>query len=106
MTSAAYSAASASPALMPATSTPVYGESPLVIGEPGSLLSLLLDEQRQMTPLERSGERAGADRASTDRTNTASSAVDIFSRLHEQHELPAQSRYYRDLIPAGLPGQD
>jgi formate dehydrogenase iron-sulfur subunit len=112
MTSAAYSAAaSASPALVPATSMSVYGESPLVIGEPGSLLSLLLDEQRQMTPLRRSIERP-IDRAGTGRTRTAPSAVDIFSRLHEsstlrdEHELPAQSRYYRDLIPAGLPGHD
>jgi formate dehydrogenase iron-sulfur subunit len=32
------------------------------------------------------------------------SAVDEFSRKHAQGELPDQERYYRDLIPAGLPG--
>lgn len=65
-----------------------------VVAEPGSpaagktaqhgesLLTLLLAEQQQLT------------------------AVEHFSRLHETHELPAQQRYYRDLIPAGLPGRD
>lgn len=28
-----------------------------------------------------------------------------FSRKHEAHDLPAQSRYYRDLIPLSLPGE-
>ncbi|MGK4008678.1 DmsC/YnfH family molybdoenzyme membrane anchor subunit [Sorangium sp. So ce1036] len=30
-------------------------------------------------------------------------AVERFSRLHEEHALPAQSRYYRDLIPLERP---
>lgn len=49
---------------------------------PESLLTLLLTEQQQLT------------------------AVEHFARLHGHHELPAQQRFYRDLIPAGLPGRD
>src|ERR1043166_4528182 len=30
-------------------------------------------------------------------------AVERFARKHEQHELPAQSKYYRDLIPLAKP---
>lgn len=33
-------------------------------------------------------------------------AVEEFARAHDRHELPTQERYYRDLIPAGLPGHD
>lgn len=32
-------------------------------------------------------------------------AVGRFARKHEKHELPAQERYYRDLIPLGKPGE-
>src|SRR5690349_12601375 len=45
-----------------------------------SLLALLLDEQQQLT------------------------AVEQFARRHDRDELPTQDRYYRDLIPTGLPG--
>ena len=31
-------------------------------------------------------------------------AVEEFARLHEEHELPANERYYRDLIPLSQPG--
>ena len=31
-------------------------------------------------------------------------AVDSFSKLHEEHDLPANERYYRDLIPLAQPG--
>lgn len=31
-------------------------------------------------------------------------AVEEFARLHEDHELPANERYYRDLIPLSQPG--
>jgi NAD-dependent dihydropyrimidine dehydrogenase PreA subunit len=30
-------------------------------------------------------------------------AVERFARKHEQHEFPAQSKYYRDLIPLAKP---
>src|SRR5688572_20450492 len=97
-------------------------EYPLVIGEPGSLLSLLLDEQRRMTPVARAavgtGEESPGVETPAGRLKAGESpageptAVDVFARLHEssrlngRHDLPAQSRYYRDLIPAGLPGAD
>lgn len=32
-------------------------------------------------------------------------AVETFSRLHDDHGTPAQARYYRDLIPAAAPGK-
>lgn len=32
-------------------------------------------------------------------------AVEQFSNLHEADELPAGEKYYRDLIPTGLPGE-
>src|SRR5207244_2277096 len=32
-----------------------------------------------------------------------SSAVERFSRRHEKHDVPAQSLYYRDLIPLTAP---
>src|SRR5262249_8030974 len=31
--------------------------------------------------------------------------VETFSRLHCEHAVPAQARYYRDLIPAAAPGK-
>ena len=33
----------------------------------------------------------------------ALTAVEKFSRAHEQHELPAQARHYRDLLPISKP---
>jgi Fe-S-cluster-containing dehydrogenase component/DMSO reductase anchor subunit len=30
-------------------------------------------------------------------------AVETFSRRHDEHDVPSQSRYYRDLIPTSLP---
>ena len=33
----------------------------------------------------------------------ALTAVEKFSRAHEQHELPAQARHYRDLLPTSKP---
>ena len=47
---------------------------------PRTLIDELLDEQQRLT------------------------AVDRFARRHEQHALPAQARYYRDLIPSTKPG--
>lgn len=32
-------------------------------------------------------------------------AVERFAKLHDDRAAPAQSKYYRDLIPAGLPGE-
>src|SRR5882757_8463887 len=51
--------------------------------EPRTLIDELLAEQQVLTP------------------------VDRFSRQHERDALPAQSRYYRDLIPLSkpLPGE-
>jgi Fe-S-cluster-containing dehydrogenase component/DMSO reductase anchor subunit len=46
---------------------------------PTTLLDELLDEQRSLT------------------------AVAKFARAHERHELPAQARHYRDLIPLSKP---
>jgi len=46
---------------------------------PRTLIDELLEEQQRLT------------------------AVDRFSRKHEQHALPAQERYYRDLIPSAKP---
>lgn len=57
-------------------------KAPVPSLEPGSLLALLLADQRQLT------------------------AVEQFARAHDRYELPAQSRYYHDLIPAALPGRD
>ena len=47
--------------------------------EPVTLIDELLAEQRSLT------------------------AVAKFARAHEQHELPAQARHYRDLIPLSKP---
>ena len=47
--------------------------------------------------------RARRDRESVTLGLTAT-AVDSFSKLHEGHELPANERYYRDLIPLSQPG--
>ncbi len=61
---------------------PLRGESAarVLTGDGVSLLDQLLAEQQQMTAVER------------------------FSRAHVQGELPAQARYYRDLIPLTRPG--
>ena len=32
-------------------------------------------------------------------------AVDRFAQLHERNESPVGAKYYRDLIPTGLPGE-
>ncbi|TWT97579.1 Anaerobic dimethyl sulfoxide reductase chain B [Botrimarina colliarenosi] len=48
---------------------------------PAGLLRALLDDSREMTAVER------------------------FAKLHDEGAPPAQSKYYRDLIPAGLPDQ-
>ena len=53
--------------------------SALVAESPRTLIDQLLDEQRQLTAVER------------------------FARKHERHELPAQAQYYRDLIPLEKP---
>ncbi len=53
--------------------------SALVAESPRTLIDQLLDEQRQLTAVER------------------------FARKHERHELPAQAKYYRDLIPLDKP---
>src|SRR5436190_3998770 len=45
-----------------------------------TLIDELLEEQQQLTAVER------------------------FARKHDQGEVPAQSRYYRDLIPLSRPG--
>ncbi len=47
--------------------------------EPRTLIDDLLDEQQRLTAVER------------------------FAQKHEQHALPAQERYYRDLIPLNRP---
>src|SRR2546421_196995 len=49
---------------------------------PDWLLASLLAEQQQLT------------------------AVEHFANPHDQDKLPAQPRYYRDLIPTSLPGRD
>lgn len=48
--------------------------------EPADLLRALMQESRELTAVER------------------------FSREHDELEAPAQAKYYRDLIPAGPPG--
>jgi formate dehydrogenase iron-sulfur subunit len=57
--------------------------SNLVVHDPGSdgrtLVDALLEQERSLT------------------------AADRFARLHEKHELPAQAKFYRDLIPLSLP---
>jgi len=108
MSSAACTTAAVSPVAAPNAGAGSV-EMPLVIGEPGSLLTLLLDEQRRMTPVARSCSVAAPNPSTFAGSATIEgepSAVDIFSRMHERRELPAQARYYRDLIPAGLPGED
>ena len=47
--------------------------------EPRTLIDELLDEQQRLTAVER------------------------FAQKHEQHALPVQERYYRDLIPLNRP---
>jgi formate dehydrogenase iron-sulfur subunit len=59
---------------------PILGEAPRATTGGDTLLALLLDEQQTLT------------------------AVEQFARRHERDELPTQDRYYRDLIPTGLPG--
>jgi formate dehydrogenase iron-sulfur subunit len=51
-----------------------------LLDSPRTLIDELLAEQQQLTPVER------------------------FARQHERHELPAQARYYRSLIPLTKPG--
>jgi Fe-S-cluster-containing dehydrogenase component/DMSO reductase anchor subunit len=51
-----------------------------VLDDSRNLIDELLAEQQQLTAVER------------------------FARQHEQHELPAQARYYRSLIPLTKPG--
>lgn len=63
-----------------ATSTNTIDE-PTTGEPPAELLRALLEEARELTAVER------------------------FSKLHEEGEAPAQSKYYRDLIPTGLPGE-
>ncbi len=57
--------------------------SNLVAHDPGTdgrtLVDALLEQERSLT------------------------AADRFARLHEKHELPAQAKFYRDLIPLTLP---
>ncbi len=53
--------------------------SALIEPAPRTLIDDLLDEQRQLTAVER------------------------FARKHERHELPIQEKYYRDLIPLNKP---
>lgn len=48
---------------------------------PAGLLRALLEETRELTAVER------------------------FAKLHEESDPPAQSKYYRDLIPTGVPGE-
>jgi len=57
------------------TGTPKSPESPR------TLIDDLLEEQQTLTPVER------------------------FAKKHDRHDLPAQARYYRDLIPLSKPGQ-
>lgn len=64
---------------MPASCGVAAASSNAAGAEPVSLLAMLLDEQHRLTPVEH------------------------FSRLHEEHQLPRQARYYRDLIPGRLP---
>ena len=49
------------------------------MNEPRTLIDALLDEQQRLTAVER------------------------FAQKHEQHALPAQERYYRELIPLNRP---
>lgn len=55
--------------------------APQATGNPQGLLRALLEESRELTAVER------------------------FARLHEEAPEPAQAKYYRDLIPAGEPGE-
>lgn len=56
-----------------------FSEVKSAFSEEKSLIDALLDEQRQLT------------------------AVEKFSRRHDQNQLPLHEKNYRDLIPVGLP---
>ncbi|KYF74295.1 molybdopterin oxidoreductase [Sorangium cellulosum] len=58
---------------------PIVNSPPKIQDSNKSLLQSLLADQQQLT------------------------AVEKFSRMHEEHALPAQSKYYRDLIPFEKP---
>src|ERR1041385_2403338 len=60
--------------------------------EPKTLIDGLLAEQKSLQP----GPRG---------SSLADSAVEHFADLHDQRALPAQARYYRDLIPLNKPGR-
>jgi Fe-S-cluster-containing dehydrogenase component/DMSO reductase anchor subunit len=60
--------------------------------EPKTLIDGLLAEQKSLQPGPRGSSLAG-------------SAVEHFADLHDQRALPAQARYYRDLIPLNKPGR-
>lgn len=56
-------------------------DKPTTGDEPTGLLRAVLEESRELTAVER------------------------FAKAHEEGEAPAQSKYYRDLIPTGPPGE-
>ncbi|WP_437528623.1 DmsC/YnfH family molybdoenzyme membrane anchor subunit [Sorangium sp. So ce726] len=58
---------------------PIVNSAPKVHDHNKSLLDSLLADQQKLT------------------------AVEKFSKMHEEHALPAQSKYYRDLIPLEKP---
>ncbi|WP_437608457.1 DmsC/YnfH family molybdoenzyme membrane anchor subunit [Sorangium sp. So ce834] len=58
---------------------PIVNSPPKIQDSNKNLLQALLADQQKLTAVER------------------------FSRLHEEHALPAQSKYYRDLIPLERP---
>ncbi len=63
------------------TAIPTNADTPTRGEEPAGLLRALLEESRELTAVER------------------------FAKSHEAGDAPAQSKYYRDLIPTGTPGE-
>lgn len=66
---------------MTAAATPQLEKDPSRPLDDAWVIANFLGEQRQMT------------------------AIEKFSRVHEAHEIPAQEKFYRDLIPLSKPGQ-
>src|SRR5689334_13025335 len=86
--SALMSTAACTAAACSSASCAMPGDLPLVIGEPGSLLSLLLDEQRRMTVTAAASPTAvalGDARTDGGSSGDGPTAVDVFSRLHDRH---------------------
>lgn len=63
------------------TTSATTTDEPTTGDEPTGLLRAVLEESRELTAVER------------------------FAKAHEEGQAPAQSKYYRDLIPTGPPGE-